>query len=67
MLCRIIATTTVVMSVGCNGPQPDGQASAPTAAAPASAPSVSGKAPAGAIITLEPSADREFPLPDGPE
>ena len=66
MLCRILAFV-VVFSVGCNGPEkPDGQANAPVAAATQSGPGVSGKAPAGAIITLEPTAAREFTLPEGP-
>jgi hypothetical protein len=62
MLCRILALL-VVVSVGCNAP---GKADAPAATATQSTPGVSGKAPPGAIITLEPSAPREFPLPDGP-
>jgi plastocyanin len=66
MLCRILALVAVV-SVGCGESQkPDGQANAVPAAAVQSGPAVSGKAPAGAIITLEPSAAREFPLPEGP-
>jgi plastocyanin len=66
MLCRFVGAVVLVLTVGCNAPEPEGQPGPPTTAAPASAPSVSGKAPAGAIITLEPSTAREFPLPDGP-
>jgi plastocyanin len=66
MLYRTLAVV-IVAGVGCNGPgKPDGQANAPAAAATQSGPAVSGKAPAGAIITLEPTAAREFPLPEGP-
>ena len=67
MHCRTLVLVAIAVSVACGDtPSRDGQANAPAVAAPQSGPAVVGKAPPGAIVTLEPSAARESPLPEGP-
>jgi hypothetical protein len=69
---RATALLVVLLTTACSGsgqPQPPAPASPPTAAArPAdlSAPAVvTGRAPIGAVVTLEPIG-KELPLPEGP-
>jgi plastocyanin len=60
-----VSFTAVLLAVGCSGPPQDTAASAPPAPASTS-PSIVGKAPRGAIVTLAPAPAREFALPGGP-
>lgn len=57
-----------VGAVGCSRPadQPAPAATQPDAAAASGNAVVSGRAPRGAVVTLEPSPPRDFPLPPGP-
>jgi hypothetical protein len=68
-LRRILLVPAFVTCVSCSGEpasEPAPVVPAVTAPAVTGSPSVSGKAPPGTIVTLEPTAPREFPLPDGP-
>lgn len=50
----------------CSNPSPDKPATQTAPPETAGPPSIAGKAPRGAIVTLTPATRREFPLPDGP-
>jgi plastocyanin len=62
----LFLAAAVVAAAGCGGPANDSAGAPPAAAAVATGPSIAGKAPAGAVVTLTPAPAREFPLPDGP-
>ena len=63
MTRTFVVAVAVLVAAGCSreaAPAADQRHAAP------SAPSIAGKAPRGAIVTLTPSPVREMPLPDGP-
>jgi len=63
---RLSLLLLVIAAISCSSVRAgDTESDAPAAATPA-APAIIGKAPRGTIVTLEPVAPREFPLPDGP-
>ena len=61
----VLLVPALLASVSCSST--DSSTSAPAPAAPApTTPGIAGKAAPGTIVTLEPTAPREFPLPEGP-